>query len=308
MSVRRFFHSSKAVAGGAAESILGPLPEWNLDDLYRGLGAPALARDLALADSRSVDFETRFKGKLVAFAEGADAGARLAEAVVAYENLEELLGRIVSFAGLVHAGNTGDPVISKFYGDVQEKITAASSHLLFFSLELNRIADEAIETAMADPALGHYRPWIEDVRAEKPYQLEDRIEQLFHEKSVTGQAAWNRLFDDTVASLRFKAAVEIFITAQEILVDNASYPTETIGLNSHLYRPLGLGFANLGSLIMSYGMPYDSDGGRALAAAVKHLEAIDDLMGRLASFAQLVYTGNTADPARASAATPSGTV
>ena len=58
--------------------------------------------------------------------------------------------------------------------------------------------------AMADPALGHYRPWIEDVRKEKPYQLEDRIEQLFHEKSVTGYSAWNRLFDETIAGLRFK--------------------------------------------------------------------------------------------------------
>ena len=46
---------------------------------------------------------------------------------------------------------------------------------------------------MADPALGHYRPWIEDVRKEKPYQLEDRVEELFHEKSVTGYSAWNRL-------------------------------------------------------------------------------------------------------------------
>ena len=56
---------------------------------------------------------------------------------------------------------------------------------------------------MADPALGHYRPWIEDVRKEKPYQLEDRVEQLFHEKSVTGRGAWNRLFDETMTSLRF---------------------------------------------------------------------------------------------------------
>src|SRR6202030_1784657 len=79
-----------------------------------------------------------------------------------------------------------------------------SSHLLFFSLELNRIADDVLDRAMADPALGHYRPWIEDVRKEKPYQLEDRVEQLLHEKSVTGQGAWNRLFDDTIASLRFK--------------------------------------------------------------------------------------------------------
>jgi oligoendopeptidase F len=57
---------------------------------------------------------------------------------------------------------------------------------------------------MQNPALGHYRPWIEDIRKEKPYQLEDRIEQLFHEKSVTTHSAWNRLFDETVAALRFK--------------------------------------------------------------------------------------------------------
>jgi len=67
---------------------------------------------------------------------------------------------------------------------------------------------------------------------------------------------------------RFKAAVRIFITAQEILVDNASYPTQAIAENSHIFRTLGLGYANLGSLIMSYGLPYDSDEGRALAGAI----------------------------------------
>jgi ribonucleoside-diphosphate reductase alpha chain len=67
---------------------------------------------------------------------------------------------------------------------------------------------------------------------------------------------------------RFKAAVRVFITAQEITVDNASYPTREIAENSHIFRTLGLGFANLGSLIMSYGLPYDSDEGRALAGAL----------------------------------------
>jgi ribonucleoside-diphosphate reductase alpha chain len=67
---------------------------------------------------------------------------------------------------------------------------------------------------------------------------------------------------------RFKAAVRIYITAQEILVDNASYPTKEIAENSHIFRTLGLGYANLGSLCMSYGLPYDSDGGRALAGAI----------------------------------------
>ena len=101
--------------------------------------------------------------------------------------------------GLLYAGDTADPVRAKFYGDMQERITAASLHLLFFTLELNRLDDAVLEAAMADPALGHYRPWIEDIRKDKPYQLEDRVEQLFHEKSVTGYSAWNRLFDETMA-------------------------------------------------------------------------------------------------------------
>jgi ribonucleoside-diphosphate reductase alpha chain len=74
--------------------------------------------------------------------------------------------------------------------------------------------------------------------------------------------------DGTFDIERFKAAVRIFITAQEILVDNASYPTKEIAENSHIFRTLGLGYANLGSLIMSYGLPYDSDEGRALAGAI----------------------------------------
>jgi len=182
----------------------GALPEWNLDDLYPGLDSPELKWDLENADNRCVAFEADFKGRLQAMAAGPDAGKELAEAVKRYEVLEDKLGRLISYASLVYAGNTTDPVRAKFYGDVQEHITAASLHLLFFTLELNRIDDAALEAAMADPALGHYRPWIEDVRKEKPYQLEDRVEELFHEKSVTGYSAWNRSYDETIASLRFK--------------------------------------------------------------------------------------------------------
>ena len=105
---------------------------------------------------------------------------------------------------MVHAQNTVDPARAKFYGDVQERLTGASTHLLFFVLELNRLDDAKLEAAMADPELGYYRPWLEDIRKDKPYQLEDRVEQLFHEKSVTAYSAWNRLFDETIARLRFK--------------------------------------------------------------------------------------------------------
>jgi oligoendopeptidase F len=180
------------------------MPEWNLADLYPAPDSPELKSALARAASGSVAFEDRYKGKLADLSGGETAGKELAEAVAAFEVLEDLLGRIISYAGLLHAGDTADPARSKFYGDAQEKITAASSHLLFFQLELNRLEDDVLEKAMADPALGHYRPWLEDIRREKPYELEDRVEQLFHEKTVTGRGAWNRLFDETMASLRFE--------------------------------------------------------------------------------------------------------
>ena len=185
---------------------LGSLPEWNLNDLYPGIDSPELKRDLEQAAGDCALFEEAYKGRLATLAAGEGAGRMLAEAVQRYEAIDDRLGRLISYASLLYAGNTTDPVRAKFYGDVQERITAASLHLLFFTLELNRIDDAQIDAAMHDPALGHYRPWIEDVRKEKPYQLEDRVEELFHEKSVTGYSAWNRLFDESIASLRFKVA------------------------------------------------------------------------------------------------------
>src|SRR5271156_5165637 len=163
-----------------AKSALGALPEWNLADLYSGLDDPAIKRDLDRVDVECVAFENAYKGKLGDLARSPEAGAALAEAVHRYETIDDLMGRLASYAGLIHAGNTVDPARTKFYGDVQERLTAASTHLLFFALELNRIDDKLLEAAMTDPALGHYRPWLEDVRRYRPYQLEDRVEQLFH--------------------------------------------------------------------------------------------------------------------------------
>src|SRR5438874_9868409 len=182
----------------------GKLPEWNLADLYSGIDAAEVARDLQKMGADCAAFETDYKGKLVENIARDDGGSWLAEAVRRYEAIDDLAGRLGSYAGLVHAGDSVDPAISKFYGDVSERLTAASVHLLFFALELNRIEDAAIERAMQTPELAHYRPWIEDLRKDKPYQLEDRVEQLFHEKSQSGYAAWNRLFEQTISGLRFK--------------------------------------------------------------------------------------------------------
>ena len=193
-----------AASGAASPSAeLGALPEWDLSHIYPGMDTPEYVRDLKRAASESAAFAERWKGKLAATLAASDGATQLTAAIREYEALDDLLGRIMSYAGLIYAGNTTDPARAKFYGDAQERITDASSQLLFFTLELNRIEDAALDAAMANEPLARYRPWLEDIRREKPYQLEDRIEQLFHEKSVTGRGAWNRLFDETIASLRF---------------------------------------------------------------------------------------------------------
>ncbi len=203
---RRNAQKARPPAGGKARSKAARLPEWNLNDLYAGIDAPEVARDLDRMDAECAAFEADYKGKLAQETAKAEGGDWLAQAVKRYEAIDDLAGRLGSYAGLIHAGDSVDPTISKFYGDVSERLTAASLHLLFFALELNRIDDDVIERAMQSPGLAYYRPWIEDSRKDKPYQLEDRIEQLFHEKSVSGYAAWNRLFDQTISSLRFKVA------------------------------------------------------------------------------------------------------
>jgi len=196
----RTVHAS-ARAGAAAEEVEG-LPSWNLDDLYPGIDSAAVKADLdrALAEARA--FEADVKGTLAGLLAGSGGGEAIAAIVRRYEGLEELVGRLYSYAGLVYAGDNTDPKRAKFYGDVQERLTTASSHLLFLALEINALDEAALDAAMAAvPALGHFKPWFDDVRREKPYQLEPRVEELFHEKSVTGRSAWNRLFDETVAAL-----------------------------------------------------------------------------------------------------------
>src|ERR1700742_1140165 len=197
---------AKKPAAKSSANKTGKLPEWNLADLYPGIDAPEVTRDLDKMDADCVAFETDYKGKLAAQISSEGGGKWLAEAVKRYEAIDDLAGRLGSYAGLVHAGDSVDAAITKFYGDVSERLTAASIHLLFFALELNRVDDAAIERAMLVPELGHFRPWIEDLRKDKPFQLEDRVEQLFHEKSQSGYAAWNRLFDQTISGLRFKVA------------------------------------------------------------------------------------------------------
>lgn len=188
-----------------AEKIdLGAMPEWNLKDLYPGTKSAELISDLERAATEAEAFQKAWQGKLEDIASGDEGGAKLADIVRSYEALGDLIGRIGSYAGLLYAANNEDPETAKFYGDTQEKLTNIFNSLLFFELEFNRIDNEIIDKAYESPELAHYRPWLDDLRKEKPYQLSDELEKLFHEKSITGRGAWNRLFNETMTSLRFE--------------------------------------------------------------------------------------------------------
>jgi oligoendopeptidase F len=176
----------------------GSVPEWDLRDLYPGRDSPELARDLGRVAKDADAFAAAYRGKLPGL-----TGAELGAAVAAYERLQETLERIMSYASLVYSGNVSDPEIGRFYQLMQEKTNDVSSTLLFFSLEINKLEDADLAEKLRAPALAHYRPWLRDVRVFRPHQLGDELEKLLHEKYVAGRAAWIRLFEETMAELRF---------------------------------------------------------------------------------------------------------
>ncbi|MBL8703162.1 MAG: M3 family oligoendopeptidase [Alphaproteobacteria bacterium] len=187
------FAPDDPAAGGNAA-----LPAWDLKDLYPGRDSAQIEQDLAAAERDAMRFSERYQGRLAGL-----SGEAFGEAVALYERIEESLARLTSFADLTYAGNQSDPEIGRFYQTVQERVNAVSTHTLFFSLEINRLDEATLAAKLAAPAAARYAAWLRDLRAFRDHQLSDDMEKLLHEKYVAGRAAWTRLFDETMAGLRF---------------------------------------------------------------------------------------------------------
>ena len=174
------------------------LPTWNLDDLYPGRDSRELVSDFERIATEAKKFRQAFEGKV-----GALDGDALAGAIATFEEMEETLGRIASYASLVFAGNMSDPEIAQFHQSAQEKLTDISADLIFFTLEINRIEEDRMNSLLSSSGkLKHYEPWIRDTRVFRPHQLSDEIEHLLHERYIVGSAAWSRLFDEIMADMR----------------------------------------------------------------------------------------------------------
>jgi oligoendopeptidase F len=169
------FQAVAEAVGGRRKAALGKPPEWDLSDLYPSPDSRALTRDLAQLTDDAEVFHPRYEGRLADL-----SGVALGAAVETYERLQELSGRITSYASLMHSGNLADPEIGRFYQMIQERINAISTTLLFFTLELNRLDDAELEAKETGPALARYRPWLRDIRAFRQHQLSDEVEKLLH--------------------------------------------------------------------------------------------------------------------------------
>jgi oligoendopeptidase F len=178
---------------------LGDLPEWDLSDLYTSEDAPELKRDLDWLEKACASFAVDYEGKL----EGLDA-AGLLDCVLRNEKINQIAGRIMSFAGLRYYQQTTDAGRAKFMSDAQEKITNFTTPLVFFTLELNKLPDDHLGKLLEqNHDLARYKPIFDRIRAMKPYQLSDELEKFLHDLSVVGDA-WERMFDETIAGLTFE--------------------------------------------------------------------------------------------------------
>jgi oligoendopeptidase F len=190
--------SNAAKPESVIDEKLGTLPAWDLSDLYPGTDSPELSRDLDGCESAAKAFRNLYEGRLAGL-----EGAALAGAIDQYQSVQETLGRVMSYAQLVYSGNMSDPVVTQFFQAMQERTTGIATQTLFFTLELNKLDDDVLNARLAAPELAHYAPWLRDLRSYRPHQLDEEIERLLHEKSVSGRSAWTRLFDETMAGLRF---------------------------------------------------------------------------------------------------------
>ena len=180
--------------GAAAKA----LQTWNLADLYAGPEAPEVERDLKDAGTKAAVFRQQYEGKLPSL-----GGADFLVAIMAYERIQEILGRLMSYAQLLYAGDMSNTEFGRFQQNINERSTQISLETLFFTLEINKLSDEDMAAKLQHAPLRRYAPWLDTVRAFRPHQLSDDLEKMLHERDVVGRQAWMRLFDETMADLRF---------------------------------------------------------------------------------------------------------
>lgn len=203
-------------------SLAENLPTWDLTDLYPAIDAPELAQDIKRVEEKAHAFRVSYASEIAMI-----SADKLAEAIKEYEEIQDIAGRFSSYAQLLYTSDMANPAYTSFYQNMVEKCNDISTQILFFTLELNRMAEHDLQEKLTNSeTLAHYAPWIRDVRAYRLHQLSDELEEMLHEKQITGAQSWNRLFDETLAALRFPFDDQL-LSCAEILNHLSSTHGET---------------------------------------------------------------------------------
>ncbi len=182
----------------STKNTLGKLPVWNLKDLYGSPKAKNLSNDLNSLKLSTKKFEKKYTSKIAKLSPN-----QLLKAIIELESIDTGIDKIMSYAHLLVAENGNNEKNKIFYQQMQEQLTNIASSIVFFSLELNDVSEPDLKKIYANKKLGTYKNWIKNIRKFKPYQLDVKTEKLLQEKNITSRSAWVRLFDDTIASLKF---------------------------------------------------------------------------------------------------------
>ena len=219
------------------------LPVWNLGDLYSSINSRKILKDLKLIEKLSKSFSKKYEGKVIKL-----SAIKLLKAIEEIEKIDEIMDKILSYAHLLVSENIENEKNKIFFQQMQEKITKFSSMLIFFTLELNQISDKKIKIFFKEKKLIKYKNWIINRRSFKPYQLDKKLEKLLQDKSLTSSSAWIRLFDDTIAALRFPFKNKLLSSAEilNLLSDNKSSTRKaaaksvgnTLGKNINLFATI----------------------------------------------------------------------
>ena len=208
---------------------LGKLPVWNLKDLYHSPNSSILKNDLENLRKSTKKFEKKYNNKIINL-----NSKQLYQSITELEKIDIKIDKIMSYAHLLVAEDGNNEKNKIFYQQMQEQITNIASSVVFYSLQLNLIKDSNLKKLLSNSSLKIYKNWITNTRKFKPYQLDLKTEKLLQEKSITSRSAWVRLFDDTIASLKFPykgkelSSAEIFNYLSDKKEDNRKKASKVV--------------------------------------------------------------------------------
>ena len=193
------------------------LPNWDITHLYPSYDSQEIKDDI----TRITELVTSFYNTYYQRISNNISAETFVDALKQYENIEDAIGKIASYAGLIFSTDADDPNIAQVYQNINEFVQTQSSKLVFFTLALNQIDDALLQKLLSNKNVAYYEPWIRDIRTFKPYQLDEKLEQLLSDSSIASRQNWVRLYDTLLDNM------EISID------DNHHTLTEALDLLSH---------------------------------------------------------------------------